>query len=306
MLSSRGLFLDPTCELWGESPESILHTLRDCKVAKSIWKDLGIEEGNLEFFGPNLDAWLKTNCGRTSMYLRPHLPWKILFPQVVWTLWLYRNKAIFQTKKIEVGTSACCIKKEVEFYAIVPNGPNKPRQMQVQVRWLKPPSGWTKLNIDGSVLGSPMKAGGGGVLRSSDGEWVASFMRKLGNMSSIVAKLWALKDGLNVAKQLGIENICIEMDAVFIVHLVSSPSVVNLMLEPLLTDCRNLIKTFPNHMVTHVFKEANGCVDCLARMGANLNHDFDVHLLYNPLDVVVDLLAREKAGTAYCNRLIIS
>lgn len=57
-----------------------LHTLRDCKVAKSVWKDLGIEEGNLEFFGLNLDAWLKNNCGMTSMYPRPRVPWKILFP----------------------------------------------------------------------------------------------------------------------------------------------------------------------------------------------------------------------------------
>ena len=133
---------------------------------------------------------------------------------------------------------------------------------------------------------------------------MAGFTCKLGNMPSTVAKLWALKDGLTVAKQLGIENICIEMDAEFIVHLVSSPSVVNLMLETLLTNCRNLIKTFPNHTIAYVFREPNGCANCLACMGADLNHDFDVHLLYNPPVVVVDLLAREKAGIAYCNRLI--
>ena len=77
-----------------------------------MWKDLGVEEGNLEFFGTNLGAWLKTNCGMTSMYPRPRMPWKILFPQVVWTLWLHRNKAIFQTGKIEVGISACCVKTQ--------------------------------------------------------------------------------------------------------------------------------------------------------------------------------------------------
>nr|POE48311.1 putative ribonuclease h protein [Quercus suber] len=170
VLGSRGFFLDPMCELCGESPESILHTLRDYRVAKSVWKDLGIEEGNLEFFRPNLDAWLKINCGINSMYPRPRMPWKILFPQVVWTLWLHRNKAIFQTGKIEVGTSACCVKKGMEFYAIVPNGPNKPRRTQIQVRWLKPPPRWTKLNTDGSVFGNLMKASGGGILRSNDGE----------------------------------------------------------------------------------------------------------------------------------------
>ena len=68
------------------------------------------------------------------------------------------------------------------------------------MRWLKPPPGWIKLNTYGSVLGSPMKAGGGGVLRSNDGEWVAGFTRKLRNMSSTIAELWALKDGLHVAR----------------------------------------------------------------------------------------------------------
>ncbi|XP_075665344.1 uncharacterized protein LOC142635008 [Castanea sativa] len=190
------LNLDPTCELCGGSPESILHTLRDCKVAKSVWKDLGIEEGNLEFFGSNLKVCLKTT----------------------------------------VGSLAC--------------------------------------------IHDP----------------VARFTCKLENIPRTVAELWALKDGLTMAKQLGIENICIEMDAEFIVHLVSSSSVANLMLEPLLTDCRNLIKTFPNHTVAHVFREANACADCLARMVAELNHDFDVHILFNAPNVVVDLLAREKAG----------
>lgn len=156
------------------------------------------------------------------------------------------------------------------------------------------------------MLSNPINVGGGGLLRCNNGEWLASFTRELGNMSSTIAELWALKDGLNMAKQLGIDNICIEMDAEFIVQLVSNSSVVNLILEPLLTDCRNLIMTFPNHIMTHVFREANGCADCLARMGTTLNHDFDVHLLYNPLDVVVDFLAIEKVGIAYCNRLIVA
>lgn len=113
--------------------------------------------------------------------------------------------------------SALCLKKGMEFYAIVPNGPNKPSKVQVQVKWTKPLRGWMKLNTDGTMYGNPIKAGEGGVLRCSNGDWIARFARKLGNTSSIVAELWAFKDGLTVAKQLGIENICIEMDVEFIV-----------------------------------------------------------------------------------------
>ena len=64
------------------------------------------------------------------------------------------------------------------------------------------------------------------------------------------------------------------MDAEFLVFLVSNPFVVNLMLEPLLTDCRNLIKTFSNSVVAHVFREANSCVDKLVRMGTEFTSDF--------------------------------
>ena len=117
VLGSRGLNIDPTCELCGGSPESIIHTLRDCKVVKSMWRDLGIEDDNQDFFGLNLEAWLEKNRGNSSMYPRPRTPWKILFPQVVQTrpffkeqghrnkvygvlgIWLHRNKAIFQMKR---------------------------------------------------------------------------------------------------------------------------------------------------------------------------------------------------------------
>ena len=58
-----------------------------------------------------------------------------------------------------------------------------------------------KLNIDGAVFGNSIKAGGGGVLRDSNEDWVAGFMRKLGSMSSILAELWAIKDGLLLAWQ---------------------------------------------------------------------------------------------------------
>ena len=56
----------------------------------------------------------------------------------------------------------------------------------------------------------PKKAGGGGVIRNNEGDWVAGFVKKFGNVSSITAELWAFKEGLLMAKQLGIENLCVD------------------------------------------------------------------------------------------------
>ena len=99
---------------------------------------------------------------------------------------------------MEEGISALCLKKGVEFYAVVPNGPNKPSRVQVQVKWTKPSKGWVRLNTDGTMYGNPIKASRGGVLRCSNGDWIVRFARKLGNTSSTMAELWALKDGLTV------------------------------------------------------------------------------------------------------------
>ena len=128
-------------------------------------------------------------------------------------------------------------------------------------------------------------------------------MRRMGSTSSTVVELWASKDELTMAKQMGIENICIEMDAELIVQLVSRPSMVNLMLEPLLSERRNLIQTFPSSSVAHVFREANGCADRLARMGAELVTDF--LFLFESPDVVGEMLASDKAGIIFCNRLVV-
>ena len=46
-----------------------------------------------------------------------------------------------------------------------------------------------KLNSTGSVVGNSKKAGGGAVLRCSNGDWVAGCLRKLGNTSCIMAEL---------------------------------------------------------------------------------------------------------------------
>ena len=50
----------------------------------------------------------------------------------------------------------------------------KPKLIKM-IRWERPYRGWYKLNTDGSVIGNPRVAGGGGVLRDEAGVWVKGF-----------------------------------------------------------------------------------------------------------------------------------
>ena len=75
----------------------------------------------------------------------------------------------------------------------------------------------------------------------------------------------------------------------------------NLLMEPLLTDCRNLLKDIPNKRVVHAFREANQCADALAKLGSQSLYSFAVFC--NPPPVVESLLSFDKANMR-CNRLL--
>ena len=60
-----------------------------------------------------------------------------------------------------------------------------------------------------------------------------------------MAELWALRDGLQMAATENIHNLIVELDVFAVVQLMKN-SIVNLSLEPLLTDCRLLLRKFPN------------------------------------------------------------
>jgi len=130
--------------------------------------------------------------------------------------------------------------------------------------------------------------------------WIKGYNQALGTINSFMAELWALKNGLIIAKDLGLNNLIVELDALSVVHMISSDNA-NLLMEPLLSDCRSLYKAIPNKWIQHVYREVNQCADALARLGSSVVSSFVDFV--EPPPVVVSLLAFDEASS-FCNRLI--
>ena len=129
-------------------------------------------------------------------------------------------------------------------------------------------------------------------------------MRKIGVASSFIAECWALRDGLLLAAQLGIQHIVVELDAITVVNLVSANSTSNRSYSPLLNDCRYVLGQFHRFKVIrliHTFREANRCADYLARAGYSLAEDFVVLDLPSN-DVLCNMLSTDAAGLYYLRR----
>ena len=81
----------------------------------------------------------------------------------------------------------------------------------------------------------------------------------------MVAELWALRDSLNLAIQLGIGCLEVELDAKVIVEMLKNTNSTNIIISPLLFDCRSLLTRFTQVRVAHVYREVNRCADILAK-----------------------------------------
>ena len=107
----------------------------------------------------------------------------------------------------------------------------------MRVRWEKPQVGWVRLNTDGSAIGNPGRAGGGGILQDDQGRWIASFSKNIGLSTSFMAELWALSDGLIFCNDLNYSAVDVQIDAKTIVGLLSNPSYSNSFAMPIIDDC---------------------------------------------------------------------
>ena len=136
------------------------------------------------------------------------------------------------------------------------------------------PASWYKLNTDGSSLSNPGMAGGGGLIRDDNRNWVKDFPCSIGVTTSVEVELWALGDGLILCVNLNLLAVEIEVEEF------NS----NLYHASLIMDCRTLISQIPQVKMKHCFREANICADLLARKGSSSNQG---HFLFHspPVDL---------------------
>ena len=111
------------------------------------------------------------------------------------------------------------VAKAIEYALLGVNARAKGIRTTIQIHWQHPPENWVKLNTDESSLGNLGLAGGGGLLRNTNREWMKGFARAIGVTTSITAELWALPVGIRLCIALKIPAVIIELDAKVVVDL---------------------------------------------------------------------------------------
>ncbi|KAK4392731.1 putative ribonuclease H protein [Sesamum angolense] len=137
------------------------------------------------------------------------------------------------------------------------------------MRWHASSPSWFKLNTDGSSLGNPGLAGAAGIIRDSAGHVHLAYQFALGTGISVLAELTAVWRGMELTLTHDLAPFVVEVDATTVISLLKSRAFGK-------WDVQHLIMRFVCLQqllvadVQHVFREANGAVDHLAKEAASL------------------------------------
>ncbi|KAL4298891.1 hypothetical protein AHAS_Ahas17G0046200 [Arachis hypogaea] len=261
----------PLCHYCTNQVEDTMHVLRDCEGAKVIWKKLVRSELALEFFSIPTSDWFH-ECLNKDWGCSIQAEWISIYMVACWRIWNWRNMEIFQRsfKRPVVAYNLIqdyvnTIQKAFEKYLV---GTNTHRRMTISIKWQPPQSNWIKINTDGAVKDNPRRAGCGGILRNSEGRWIMGFSRNLGVCSAHLAELWGVYTGLEIAWTMGFRRIWLDCDSSAVVNSVKNPSLKRNSGSVLYYRISELLDRGWQVRIEHVYREANGCADFLANLGA--------------------------------------
>lgn len=144
-------------------------------------------------------------------------------------------------------------------------------QVSVQ-RWVKPPEGWSKFNVDGALTADRL-ASCGGVLRNEDGVWKMGFNRNLGDMNisnAFLVELFAVQTAMDLVISLDFPQVIIESDSQEVVDMLNNQDTSSHQNGQIAQSILQLKSVHGTIVIRHAPRGSNCLVDYLAKVGLSL------------------------------------
>jgi ribonuclease HI len=289
---TKGMTTTDLCHICNLEPESILHTLRDCTLAKETWMKL-LDTTIQYFFTTNdLQNWMYENLSK-----RIQGNWNIVFAVTIDTLWCARNNYIFNniipstiTSLRRIYAMTANIKEAWSSLNLrIPKASKNSSVMPVTC-WNPPPVGSAKINTDGAVKNMGMSAACGGLARDASGKFMWGFSTNLGACFVVQAELWGILHSLEIAITREMLHIIIETDSLLAVKLINQGCSNSHTCFTLISKITNLLSKLPMANIQHIGREANAAADLLAKNGFNCNN---ANVLYLAPNFLVNSIVRD-------------
>uniref|UniRef100_A0ACD5Y9T6 Uncharacterized protein n=1 Tax=Avena sativa TaxID=4498 RepID=A0ACD5Y9T6_AVESA len=219
---------------------------------------------------------------------------RMMMLMMIWRIWHVRNEITHDKKAPPIEASQCFLcsylnsilatnqdpmanhakgKTPIEDGDMEPKRRWKPQvgvpQVGIETKWTKPPTGWVKLNIDGSWKEGERKGGTGMILRDAGGGIIFAACRHLLSCENpLEEELLACREGLALVLEYSDQSIIVESDCLEMVNMINDSSSNCSMTVVLVNNIKRLCKAGRVCRVRHIKRELNKMSHSLAKWGS--------------------------------------
>ncbi|RAL45079.1 hypothetical protein DM860_018141 [Cuscuta australis] len=254
-LNSKGLDLDNSCPVCGQSGESLEHVFLRCRLADGVWRSLHIGGDRNLTFG----AWFQRQSEVCSLDGLQIVAWAI------WALWKTRNTAVWEQRVVMPQTVVRMIHSMVErwrsrFDATGQEGAVLPLHVR------RP--GVLQCFVDASLFPQTGRVGFGGILLSPEGQFQAACNGPLCCVQDpLVAEALACCEVLLWLRRRGVREVELFSDCLGVVQLLCqevSPDIPSYF-GGTIDGCRAILVEFDFISINFVRRSCNNLAHVLAR-----------------------------------------
>ena len=240
------------------SSETSGHILWDCKLAKEVWSGTKIK---LPVLPEPVPEFL--NLVWEVMESHPNINWVVL-AVTAWSLWNNRNTVIHGGRSKGQG-------ELIEFVVAYIEETRGERIAQWRAHpsaaqlWIPPKQGWYKVNTDGAVF-REIGSCGIGVVRNEKDQIMGALCRRLElPLGALEAEARAVEEGVQFARDLGLDRIVIECDSQVVVNSFCKQDLIQSSVQKVIEGSRLGLCWFSAWEVVHTCRGCNSAAHIMAR-----------------------------------------
>ena len=185
----------------GNSPETTIHVLRDCREMVIIWTKLLGRDQSDNFFSLPLKDWLIHNLKSQEIFQRTNIAWAMVFGVACWCIWGWHNKDLFEDEFDRNGNLVGYICFKVKQFSFAYSMDDNLCMTNVKqcrlIGWSALALGWIKANSYGTMKMNTGKAVTSGLFQDETGKWLYGFSVNLGR--ALMTELWGAWYVLKIA-----------------------------------------------------------------------------------------------------------
>ncbi|XP_062028933.1 uncharacterized protein LOC133744926 [Rosa rugosa] len=202
-----------------------------------------------------------------------------IFFMLLWAIWSERNKLVWNGGTFNpMHTVTWSMHLLSEYQRCHPEKSSHKSPRGATAKWVFPPRGRLKINVDGAYKSNAGSGGIGVVVRDDMGIFRGAWSRKIPYMcSAFHGEAEACRAGLLMAIHQGWKQVELETDCAILVTALNQQMEDNSEVSRILDDCKNYLHDFDWIRVRHVYREANSVANRLAHF-ASLDHVVDLCL----------------------------